>query len=165
MAFLGIDTTKNLSLYAIPAAWGLAMAPHGYAMYLYSANRAPGTPDWDFCAPKKTVANVKEGKLSPRLQERFLRAEAANDNQFIGLPFFAAAMVAGNVARIPANALNTAAGLYLAGRIAYTFLYVTQTTRIGGFARTASWLTCMITCMTVFVQAGNRLYDGPRVTF
>ena len=43
--------------------------------------------------PKKNIENVKEGKLSPAMQDRFIRAEAANDNMFVGLPLFAAAIV------------------------------------------------------------------------
>lgn len=39
------------------------------------------------------MANVKDGKLSPAMQDRFLRAEAANENSFVGLPLFAAAIV------------------------------------------------------------------------
>lgn len=33
--------------------------------------------------------------MSPYMQDRYLRAEAANDNGFVGLPFFAAAVVSG----------------------------------------------------------------------
>lgn len=43
--------------------------------------------------PKRNILNVKEGKLSPAMQDRFLRAEAANENSFVGLPLFAAAIV------------------------------------------------------------------------
>jgi uncharacterized MAPEG superfamily protein len=43
--------------------------------------------------PRKNLTNVKDGGLSPAMQGRFERAEAANDNSFVGLPLFAAAIV------------------------------------------------------------------------
>lgn len=43
--------------------------------------------------PKSNLTNVKDGGLSPAMQGRFERAEAANDNSFVGLPLFAAAIV------------------------------------------------------------------------
>lgn len=84
------------------------MLPHAYAMALYNKERAPGTNEWDakvchlpaFVAfpdvrqlPKSNLTNVKDGGLSPAMQGRFERAEAANDNSFVGLPLFAAAIV------------------------------------------------------------------------
>jgi uncharacterized MAPEG superfamily protein len=46
-------------------------------------------------APKKNRDHVGDSKMSPYMQDRYLRAEAANDNGFVGLPFFAAAVVSG----------------------------------------------------------------------
>jgi hypothetical protein len=46
-------------------------------------------------APKKNRDHVGDSKMSPYMQDRYLRAEAANDNGVVGLPFFAAAVVSG----------------------------------------------------------------------
>jgi len=49
--------------------------------------------DTDVQLPAKNITHVKDGKLSPAMQDRFLRAEAANNNSFVGLPLFAGAIV------------------------------------------------------------------------
>lgn len=49
--------------------------------------------EWDICNPKVNHERVKDAKLSPYMAGRFLRAEAAQNNGFITLPFFAAAIV------------------------------------------------------------------------
>ena len=78
------------------------------------------------------------------MEETYLRAEAANENNFVNLPIFAAALVsiiggpsvgsvredrrsrqvAGNVARLTPNTLNTAAAIYLLSRVAFTLIYI-----------------------------------------
>jgi hypothetical protein len=77
--------------------------------------------------PGNTRKGIAESRLSPTDQERYLRAEAANDNGFVGLGFFAAAVVAGNVARLPNAVLNRAVNVYLTSRVAYNLLYILGT--------------------------------------
>lgn len=74
--------------------------------------------------PRKTREFIGECGLAPADQDRFKRAEAANDNGFLTLPFFAAAIVAGNVARLPHKTLNKIAALYLVSRLAFNALYI-----------------------------------------
>jgi hypothetical protein len=45
------------------------------------------------CNPPKNVQILKDAKLSPAMAERYQRAEGAQNNGFIGLGFFAAAIV------------------------------------------------------------------------
>lgn len=78
--------------------------------------------------PKKTREFISECQLTPKDQDRFQRAEAANDNGFVSLPFFAAAIVAGNVAKLPNKTLNNIAALYVGSRIAFNMLYIFGTT-------------------------------------
>lgn len=78
--------------------------------------------------PRKTRERIADSQLSQEDQERFQRAEAANDNGFLGLPFFAAAIVAGNVARLPNSFLNKVAALYVGSRVAFNLLYIFGTT-------------------------------------
>jgi len=92
--------------------------------------------------------------------------------------------LAGNLARLPAKALNTAAGIYLGTRLAYNLLYINATTRklpkytpcrarlltmsflaALGYARSGAWWTGTISLLSLFVQAGNNMYDGPRITY
>lgn len=82
--------------------------------------------------PRKTREFVSECQLTPKDQDRFQRAEAANDNGFVSLPFFAAAIVAGNLAKLPNKTLNNVAALYIGSRIAFNMLYIFGTTSESG---------------------------------
>jgi len=160
MSFAGLNTAHNLSFYAIPAAFGLALAPHLYAIALYNKERAPGTSEWDWVNPKKNLSGVKEAKLSPSMADRYLRAEAANDNSFGGLGLFVGAILAGNMARIEPKALNSAATLYLLSRGAYSLIYINSTSKLMGYARTVAWFTSIGSCLGLFIRAGNKFYTG-----
>ncbi|EJT45266.1 hypothetical protein A1Q1_06404 [Trichosporon asahii var. asahii CBS 2479] len=105
--------------------------------------------------PRKTREFVSECQLTPKDQDRFQRAEAANDNGFVSLPFFAAAIVAGNLAKLPNKTLNNVAALYIGSRIAFNMLYIFGTTNASGIARSVAWLAGMGGCLSLFVQAGK----------
>ncbi|WWD17031.1 hypothetical protein CI109_101468 [Kwoniella shandongensis] len=157
MSFLGLNLANNLSFYSIPVAWVLALAPHAYAMSLYNAEKANGTPDWDICMPRKNISHVKESKMSPAAQDMYLRAESAQENGFANIPLYAAAILAGNFARLSPSTLNTAAGIYLLSRVAYNLVYINNTSVFWGNVRTGVFLTGIFTCFTLFVKAGNVL--------
>ncbi|WVR06826.1 hypothetical protein IAU60_003862 [Kwoniella sp. DSM 27419] len=157
VSFVGLNLPNNLSLYAIPAMWFINMSAHFYAVGLYNAEKAPGDSEWDNRAPKKNLTTVKEAKLSPAAQGKFERAEAAQSNGFENLPFFAAAVVAGNLARLPVSTLHTAVGIYLASRAVYTWIYINNTTKTAGNLRSATYLVGIITCFTLFIKSGNAL--------
>ena len=55
---------------------------------------------------------------------RYQRAEAAQQNGFENVGIYAAAIVAANVAKVPASTCNTAAAIYLASRVVYNMLYI-----------------------------------------
>ncbi|ORX35654.1 hypothetical protein BD324DRAFT_652202 [Kockovaella imperatae] len=160
MSFAGLNTAHNFSFYAIPAAFGISLAPHLYAIALYNKERAAGTDAWDWNNPKKNLAGVKEAKLSPQMADRYARAEAANENGFSSLPLFAAAVIAGNVARIEPKALNSAVTVYLASRIAFNLIYINGTSALLGYARTISWWVSAGSCLSLFIQAGNKFYGN-----
>ncbi|KAK8864648.1 hypothetical protein IAR55_001898 [Kwoniella newhampshirensis] len=158
MSFLGLNLANNLSFYSIPVAWALALAPHAYAMTLYNAEKSATAPEWDICMPRKNISNVKDAKMSPASQDKYLRAESAQENGFANIPLYAAAIIAGNLARLSPSTLNTAAGVYLASRVAYNVIYTTNTSKFMGNVRTATFLTGVFTCFTLFVKAGNKLF-------
>jgi uncharacterized MAPEG superfamily protein len=70
-----------------------SIAPHFYAIALFNKERAPGTEEFDLCNPASNGSKVKDAKLSPAMAERFQRAEGAQNNGFITLGLFAAAIV------------------------------------------------------------------------
>jgi uncharacterized MAPEG superfamily protein len=108
------------SLYAIPAAWILSIAPHFYAASLGKFdNKNP-----------RTYTRDTEGdqSIDKATKAKIVRAEGAQQNGFENLGLFAAAVVIGNVAKLPNETLNTLSAAYLASRVAYNALYVGGTT-------------------------------------
>lgn len=63
----------------------------------------------------------------------------------------------GNVARLSNATLNTAAGVYLLSRIAFTYLYINGTSKLAGNLRSAAYLSGVISTFGLFVRAGNKL--------
>ncbi len=110
---LNKDTIKgmtNYSLYAIPAAWVLSIAPHFYAVSL--ANKVS---KFDNTNPRHAAVDLA-AKMSKEQLATFERAEAAQQNGFENLPFFAAAVLAGNLAGLGSATLNHLSAIYLASR-------------------------------------------------
>jgi uncharacterized MAPEG superfamily protein len=64
-----------------------------YAWALFDKERAPGAEPWDLRLPKKNASRLGEAKLSQAMADKYERAEAAQSNGFVTLPFFAAAIV------------------------------------------------------------------------
>ncbi|GMK57877.1 hypothetical protein CspeluHIS016_0407110 [Cutaneotrichosporon spelunceum] len=157
MTFAGLNTNNNLSMYAVPAAFGLALVPHLYAVALVTFKRPAGAKGFNFSFPGNTRKGISESRLSAKDQERYLRAEAANDNGFVGLGFFAAAVAAANVAQLPTKRLNRAAGMYLGARVLYNLLYILGTNNAAGLARTVAWMVGSLTCVGLFLESGDKL--------
>lgn len=63
---------------------------------------------------------------------KITRAAGAQANGFENLPLFAAAVVAGNAARLDVGTLNGLCVGYLVSRVAYNLIYINQTTNFLG---------------------------------
>jgi len=70
-----------------------SILPRFYAMALFNKERAPGTEPWDLIYPASNAQRLQDAKLSQTMADRYLRAEAAQNNGYVTLPFFAAAIV------------------------------------------------------------------------
>ncbi|WWC61920.1 uncharacterized protein I303_104506 [Kwoniella dejecticola CBS 10117] len=158
MSFIGLNLTNNWSIYAVPVAWAVAVAPHFYAISVYNSERAPGTAKWDNREPKENIARVKEAKLSPNAQGKYLRAEAAQENGLQNLPLFAAAILAGNFARLSPSVLNTTSAVYIGVRILYNFIYINNTSLFAANLRSVTYLAGVATWISLFIRAGNKLF-------
>lgn len=88
---------------------------------------------------------------------QYQRAEAAQQNGFENIGLFAAAIVAGNIAKLPVSTLNTSALFYLASRAVYTLLYVKTETLQWSQLRTVVFLSGIGTIFTLFIKSGNAL--------
>ncbi|PWN40524.1 hypothetical protein IE81DRAFT_219877 [Ceraceosorus guamensis] len=93
----------------------------------------------------------------PPFLPSYIRAEAAQQNGFENLPFFAAAIIAGNVAKLPVDFLNTAAIIYVVSRIFYSVAYISTTSEPLSNLRSAIFLVGVSTCFTLFIRAGLAL--------
>jgi uncharacterized MAPEG superfamily protein len=83
--------TPNYSLYAVPLAFGLCLAPHILAIIALSGGKFTNV------SPRKFVASIQKKEKKTATDEAFLRAEAAQQNGLEQIGWFAAAVVVGNV--------------------------------------------------------------------
>ena len=98
-------TTTNYSIYAIPAFWLLAFAPHLYSGALIHR----GTNGrLDNANPRGTsFAEMYKKSLDRATLGKVERARAAEANAFENLPVFAAAVICGNMAGLKVGTLNS----------------------------------------------------------
>lgn len=75
-------------------------------------------------AMPRTNLDTWKGKLPTELWNHLARARGAHLNSMEVFPLFAAAMVAGNVAGLPASDLNGTAMSFFAARGLYMALYI-----------------------------------------
>ncbi|KAJ4381877.1 hypothetical protein N0V86_003245 [Didymella sp. IMI 355093] len=144
-----LDLPRNFSLYAIPAAWLLSAVPHFYAVSLGKFdNKNP-----------RTYTRDTEGdqSIDKATKAKIVRAEGAQQNGFENLGLFAAAVVIGNVAKLPNETLNTLSAAYLATRVAYNALYIGGTTEMLARLRSVSFVTGIGIIFTFFIKSGNVL--------
>jgi uncharacterized MAPEG superfamily protein len=143
--------TQNLSLYSIPLAWLISLAPHVYATTLHDSR---STQKFDNSSPRKLIPSLSTNQsLDTTTKETIIRAEAAQQNGFENLGLFAAAVVAANVAKVDSWWVNVLSLGYLGSRAAYNVLYV----RGAGGARTVVFLGGVGVIFMLFIQAGNKI--------
>ncbi|GAA5966376.1 hypothetical protein JCM21900_003242 [Sporobolomyces salmonicolor] len=147
-----MDAT-NYSFYAVPAMWTMGIATHFYAIGLTKASN--DLPDFDNVSPREFVNRVRKQEKQSPIVGKYLRAEAAQINTFENLGWFSAAVVAGNIARLPTRYLNLFAGGYLASRLLYTLLYVNTTSAAWSHLRSVTFVGGVASIMTTFIKAGN----------
>ncbi|CAD6588249.1 MAG: hypothetical protein TREMPRED_005015 [Tremellales sp. Tagirdzhanova-0007] len=147
----------NYSLYAAPAAWVIAMSPLWWATAV-SSQASPGA--YNNAMPKESWENLK-GKVDDKLYGRVTRAIAANINSHTGLPFFAAGLVAGNVAHLDSSTLHYCAASYLISRITYNLAYILIEDPTWSFLRSALYWSGIVSTCTLFVKAADRWKSLP----
>ena len=89
-----------------------------------------------------------------------IRINGAKQNGFENIGFFAAAVVAGNVAGLPAKTLNGLTAGYLLSRVLYTLIYINNTNPKFSDLRSIMWLVGIGQVITLYVKAGNILKSG-----
>ncbi|KAI0115961.1 hypothetical protein GGR51DRAFT_502763 [Nemania sp. FL0031] len=147
-----LDLSKNYSFYALPVAWFVAFLPGVYSKSL-------GGKNYDLASPRQYVENVlKDEKLPQATKNKILRSEAAAANGQDTVNLFIASVIAANYAGVPVESINKLAGLYLASRVVYNFTYIfLQENRSFAPVRSLVWNVGIVSWVTLFVKAGNRL--------
>ncbi|KAI0121153.1 hypothetical protein BJ170DRAFT_600160 [Xylariales sp. AK1849] len=149
MAASVFDLTRNFSLYTIPAAWVLCIAPHAYAASLGK---------FDNKNPRTYTREIEsQPSIDKATKATIVRAEGAQQNGFENIGLFAAAVVIGNVAKLDNWSLNALSAGYLASRVVYNILYIRGTTDALSNARSVSFLTGIGIIWTLFIKSGNVL--------
>ncbi len=150
-----MSSTSNYSVYAIPLYWVFSILPHLYAVNVASH----GNPSkWDNRNPRASGLKSSLAKnLSPTTYARYERAEAAHYNSLESFPLFAAAVVLGNVARLPAGTLNTFVVGFGVVRAAYSAAYVTTARQEFTWFRTGLWFVATGWSVSVLWKAAAAL--------
>ncbi|KAF3045416.1 hypothetical protein E8E12_001410 [Didymella heteroderae] len=142
---------SNYSFYSIPIYWFLALAPHAYAVAVAKkANKGY----WDNTNPRNT--GYLEKNIPKDALAKYERAEAAHANGMENAPYFIGAVLAGNLANLPASTMNTYTGAYISMRLIYSVLYINTTTLKNSRARSIVWLASTFALFTLYVKAANK---------
>jgi uncharacterized MAPEG superfamily protein len=92
-----------------------------------------GGKKFDNTCPRTYTSSLKDDQtLDKKTKDQIIRAEGAQQNGFENLGLFAAAIVAGNIAKLDNSTLNYLSGGYLASRVIYTVLYINNDTEAIG---------------------------------
>ncbi|OQE16715.1 hypothetical protein PENSTE_c023G00497 [Penicillium steckii] len=136
-------SNNNYTIHSIIAAYGLGIAPHGYYLIKMMAN-----------------AKGQSSNILGQVWDKLARARGAHLNALEGIPMFAAAMLAGNLAKLPSRDLNYMAVDYLAARVLYTAVYMGVKSELGSYLRTGIWAWSISIPIWLLLRAGNAINDG-----
>ncbi|KAF3034646.1 hypothetical protein E8E11_004952 [Didymella keratinophila] len=141
---------SNYSFYSIPVFWFLSLAPHAYAV---SVARKANKGFWDNTNPRNT--GYLEKNIPKDALAKYERDEAAHANGMENAPYFIGAVLAGNLAGLPASTMNTYTGAYVGLRLIYNLLYTNTTTLKNSRARSIVWIASTLGLFTLYIKAAN----------
>jgi uncharacterized MAPEG superfamily protein len=90
-----------------------------------------------------------------------IRCEGASANGIENLGFFAASVLAGNFAGLPAQTLNALSAGYVVSRVLYNFIYINNTTAKMPKMRSLVWIIGTGLIITLYVKSGIAVKNGP----
>ncbi|WVQ77808.1 hypothetical protein IAR50_007498 [Cryptococcus sp. DSM 104548] len=152
-------TQYNYSLYALPVGYFLAMGPFWYAVA--QIRKHAGYKAFNLANPRESYKKLGDSKLDPKTHGRITRALAASDNTFVNLGYFAASVVAGNLAHLSARTLNTCVAIWIVSRIAFSYIYVNTEKPAYAKYRSMIFTVSVGACFTLIVKAANKLSSVP----
>ena len=145
----------NVSLYTLPVFWILCLLPRFYAAYTYTTSTSKPL---DMLLPRALAARASaDPALQHATRDRIVRAEAAQANGLENVGYFAAAVVAGNMAGLSKTVVNCLSVGYLLSRGLYSWLYVVGDTKTMAIARTGVFFSGQGLIWALFIMAGNKM--------
>ncbi|KAL4973162.1 hypothetical protein BDW66DRAFT_168856 [Aspergillus desertorum] len=145
----------NYSIHSIIAAYGIGLIPHGYYLVTMMANARGLASN---ILPRENLSTLKSS-LPAQVWTKLAKARGAHLNAMENVPLFAVAMLAGNVAKLPANELNTLSLEYLGARLLYMAAYMGARSETVSYVRTGLWAWSVSIPILALVKAG-RAFDG-----
>ncbi|KAK4580101.1 hypothetical protein LTR86_000303 [Recurvomyces mirabilis] len=152
MATTTTSPAANWSYHSIPYAFALGLAPHLY----YTSRMMLATKGKMSMADPRTNLQAWKGKMPEMLWHHLSRARGAHLNSMEIFPLYAAAVLAGNAAGLPAQDLNTMAYSFIGARTLYCALYMTVTNDIAALARTGVYAWSIGIPLVALWKAGNQ---------
>ncbi|OAQ61206.1 membrane associated eicosanoid/glutathione metabolism-like domain-containing protein [Pochonia chlamydosporia 170] len=151
-SLLPLDFSQNLSFFTVPAAFGLTLLPHLYAV------GSAGFNVYDNSYPRAYRDTlIKDTSIDKIRKQRILRAEACSLNGLETIGLFAASVIAGNYAKLDTATLNNLSIGYLVSRFLYTLAYVFIQNRRLSWLRTAIWQVTAGYIAMFWIKAGYKL--------
>lgn len=124
-AISSLTGLQNFSLLSIPAVWVVSISAHFYAITLTKGR-------FTNASPRDYLAAISRKQNKSAIDHKYIRAEAAQQNGFENLGLYAAAIVAGHIAKLPSGQLNSLALGYVASRVLFNILYIFVTSETVG---------------------------------
>lgn len=153
-------TTSNISLYTLPIAWLLCLTPRLYGAFTFTTQARKAI---DLVNPRSLPDKAcADSLLDTRTKNRIVRAEAAMANGMENIGYFAAAVLAGNMAGLSRELVNSLSVGYLASRVVYNAAYVLGETTFWGAARSILFFVGQGMIWALFVLAGKELNKSGR---
>ncbi|TKA37916.1 hypothetical protein B0A54_10518 [Friedmanniomyces endolithicus] len=145
----------NLSFYTIPVVFIVALAPRVFITNASKVATNKPVSDKTKSPPPSSTQTVSsdDSAVDSKTQARIQRAGAAMNNSLQNMGIFAAAVTAGNAAGVGAGRMNALSLGYVGVRFAYNHVYIFQDL-LPPVTRTAAYMTGVMLCMAMFVQAG-----------
>lgn len=113
--------------------------------------------------PPPSILLFSNNTNSPfQTKAKFTRIKGAQQNGFENLGFFAAAVVAGNLAGLSSSTLNGLSAGYVVSRVVYTAFYISNTNPKFSDLRSVLWLVGVGQCITLYFKAGWALQGGSK---
>lgn len=150
--------TYNPSILAIPVLHVLAILPHSYALSVATGGQLT---HWDNRNPRSTHLRTKlRERLSADDFALFERLEACHANGMENLPLFATAVILGNMAGLKKDGiwgLTGFAASFLAVRVLYSIVYVSNKTQGLSLVRSGLWAVSVGMCWRVIIKSAKAL--------